>query len=299
MSSLGRNLEISSSIYPSDANLIVNLLDLHPHEWRRPPTDEPETEVLEAGTGHGALTLHLARAVHAANAGRHTSIVDIGNPQKKHANLGCRALIHTVDVSRKCSEHAIKIVSDFRQGLYLRDVQFHVGSVSEWIDQQMNARGKGTFLSHAVLDLPSSHSHVEKATSALHVDGKLVLFNPSITQINQAMELVKTRRLPLHLERVVEVGPAMTGGRIWDVRFVRPRALNKELPPRPTAPTYEDVHRGAGSAEAVTSGGAVEEGISDADEGYQMVCRPKVGDRVSGGGFVALWSKNKIRKDAE
>lgn len=149
----------------------------------------------------------MARAVHAANAGRHISIVDAGNPQIKHANLGCRALIHTVDESRKYSKHAIKIVGEFRQGLYLRDVQFHVGSVSEWIDQQINARGKETFLSHAVLDLPSSHSHVEKATSALHVDGKLVLFNPSITQINQAMELVKTRRLPLQLERVVEVGP--------------------------------------------------------------------------------------------
>lgn len=185
----------------------MNLLDLHPHEGWCPPTDEPETEILEAGTGHGALTLHLARAVHAANAGRDTSIVDFGNPRIKHANPGCRALIHTVDVSRKYSEHAIKIVSDFRQGMYLRDVQFHVGSVSEWVDQQMNARGKGTFLSHAVLDLPSSHSHIEKATSALHVDGKLVLFNPSITQINQAMELVKTRRLPLQLERVVEVGP--------------------------------------------------------------------------------------------
>lgn len=89
----------------------------------------------------------------------------------------------------------------------------------------------------------------------------------------------------------------MTGGRIWDVRFVKPRALDKELRPRETALTDEGVHQGAGSEEAVTSSGAVEEGILNADEGYQMVCRPKVGDRISGGGFVALWSKNKIRKD--
>ncbi len=91
----------------------------------------------------------------------------------------------------------------------------------------------------------------------------------------------------------------MTGGRIWDVRFVKPRALTKELHRRPTAPTDEDVPQCAGSDGAMTSSGAVEEAIVNADEGYQMVCRPKIGDRVSGGGFVALWSKNRVHRDAK
>lgn len=176
--------------------------------------------ILEAGTGHGALTLHLARAVHAANVGRHTATADVGNSRRKHAILGCQAIIHTVDVSRKYSEHAVKIVSDFRQGMYMRDVQFHVGGVSEWIDQQMNARGQKPFLSHVILDLPSSHSHVEKAASALRVDGKLVLFNPSITQINKAIELVKTQRLPMQLEKVVEVGPVSNLSKCFFVKGV-------------------------------------------------------------------------------
>lgn len=91
----------------------------------------------------------------------------------------------------------------------------------------------------------------------------------------------------------------MTGGRIWDVRFVKPRALTKELHLKPTAPIDEDVPQGAGREGAITSIGAVEEAIVNVDEGYQMVCRPKVGDRISGGGFVALWSKNRIHRDAK
>ncbi|KAJ5987724.1 hypothetical protein N7481_002934 [Penicillium waksmanii] len=46
-------------IYPYDANLIVSLLDLHPN----PPAagvNKPQIEILECGTGHGSLTLHLA-----------------------------------------------------------------------------------------------------------------------------------------------------------------------------------------------------------------------------------------------
>jgi hypothetical protein len=31
------------------------------------------------------------------------------------------------------------------------------------------------------------------------------------------------------------------------------------------------------------------------DEGWQMVCRPKVGDRIIGGGFVGVWKKQRAR----
>lgn len=181
--------------------------------------------------------------------------------------------------------------------MYMRDICFQVGNVSQWIDQQMSARNQKPFLSHALLDLPSSYSYVEKAASALRVDGKLVLFNPSITQINKAIELVNTRRLPLQLERVVEVGPAMTGGRIWDVRLVKPRALTKEPHEKPTAATGKDDDTGVQRGEDLVSSGAIVEGSPDNNKECQMVCRPKVGDRVSGGGFVALWSKNQTRKD--
>ncbi|KAF1815387.1 hypothetical protein P152DRAFT_183853 [Eremomyces bilateralis CBS 781.70] len=53
-------------IYACDANLIVSLLDIHVE----PPSAENDApfEVLEAGTGQGGLTLHLARAIAAGNA---------------------------------------------------------------------------------------------------------------------------------------------------------------------------------------------------------------------------------------
>ncbi|KAL8944197.1 MAG: hypothetical protein Q9216_000621 [Gyalolechia sp. 2 TL-2023] len=280
-------------IYPPDANLIISLLDLHPDGFQSAPCGNPRTqplEILEAGTGHGALTLYLARAIHAANSGLESAMSDDGQTSTSARNPKRRAIVHTVDESPKYSKHAVRIVSGFRKGMYMRDIDFHVGDISIWIDQQMATRDLRPFLSHVLLDLPSSYTHVEKATSALHVDGKLVLFNPSITQINAAIEYVKAQRLPLQLERVVEVGPAMTGGRIWDVRLVKPRASAREGNDRNMSTTKTDEDQPASEE-------LDEKGSSDGDEGWQMVCKPKIGERISGGGFVGLWSKNRTRKD--
>ena len=52
-------------IYPRDASLIVSKLDLHPDRdpnQRTPEASSDRLEILEAGTGMGGLTLHLARA---------------------------------------------------------------------------------------------------------------------------------------------------------------------------------------------------------------------------------------------
>lgn len=58
-----------AQIYPADANTIVSLLDINlPRPGEDPAADAaPPFEILEAGTGHGALTMHLARAIHGAN----------------------------------------------------------------------------------------------------------------------------------------------------------------------------------------------------------------------------------------
>ncbi|KFX96568.1 hypothetical protein V490_03275, partial [Pseudogymnoascus sp. VKM F-3557] len=59
---------IVTPVYPADANLIVSLLDLNPTvPDPSSSSPSPPLEIFEAGTGHGALTLHLARAIHAAN----------------------------------------------------------------------------------------------------------------------------------------------------------------------------------------------------------------------------------------
>jgi tRNA A58 N-methylase Trm61 len=198
-------------IYPADANLIVNLLDLHP-DASDEGSNEPKLEILEAGTGHGALTLHLSRAIHAANANVR-GLHEEGNEDAKSRR---RAIIHTIDVSPKFSAHAETVVAGFRRGMYLRNVDFYVGDVSEWVKQAQEARGVKTFLSHAFLDLPSADAHVETVSEALETNGTLIAFNPSITQIIDCATQIKNQEIPLDLDRVVELGVnGGTGGREW------------------------------------------------------------------------------------
>ena len=196
----------------------MSLLDLHPtsqlHSANSP------IEILEAGTGHGALTLYLARAIHAANlplqerraasalaltdekssvlqldgpikepVGLPPSMGDVPGPDSASDSMRYRhATIHSLDISPKHSEHATKIVQGFRRGLYSNDVKIHIGDLSDWVDRQRtlypsnNAEpADSAFLSHILLDLPSSHDYATKIASVLHVDGNLVVFTPSIT----------------------------------------------------------------------------------------------------------------------
>ncbi|KAL8737865.1 MAG: hypothetical protein Q9181_001268 [Wetmoreana brouardii] len=318
---------IVTPIYPADASLMVSLLDLHPNDLETPRDVDPAIQILEAGTGHGSLTLHLARAIHAANVGltvapkdrpipstalwqsakifawrklarilgRNVSEENNAQPVTEARSLRRRAVIHTVEVSPKYSELAVRNISGFCRGMYMRNIEFHISDVSEWIDQQMQTRSQKPFLSHAILDLPASCSHIEKTARALHVDGKLLVFNPSITQINSVVGLVKTKSLPLQLEKVVEIGPAMTGGRPWNVHFVKPRALIKQQSEREMADIDTNVEVAAEGKGQTSRDKTDGEGDSTDDGGWEMVCRPRPGDRVSGGGFVALWSKNRIR----
>lgn len=325
--------------------MIVSLLDLHPSP--RPSSENlfPPLEILEAGTGHGALTLHLARAIHAANpplsehnatkdliekcrqvplesaismtlSNQIQSPIDFSHHEKGidevqilSRNTSCRqAIIHTIDISPRHSEYATKIVRGFRRGQYANDVDFHVGDVSEWIDHQRHLRQTDSaFLSHIILDMPSSQVHVEKAASALCVNGSLIVFNPSITQITACVKDIKDKKLPLQLEHVLELGPTMTGGREWDVRAVKPRAIIQAGNSNGALPIGHNLVQNKAN-ENMTSANEDILGISlediDAaeahlkeDTAWEMVCRPKVGDRVIGGGFLGVWEKMRERKD--
>ena len=336
-------------MYPADANLIVSLLDIHVTSDKSKPGDIP-LEILEAGTGHGALTLHLARAIHGANpvpkpellvkslgpsaalssTGRIGVAEDIedssdttvlGN-EADDSNTSFRnalrnwkskrgAVIHSIDMSPEYSQHAKRIFSGFRQGMYAGDADFYVGDVSEWIVKQIATQTANTpnrasepFLSHVVLDLPASHSHVAMAASVLRVDGVLLVFNPSITQIMACMNVIREKRLPLVLDRIVELGAGMTGGREWDIRAVKPRALLRsekakkaalELVDDTTEPGIDGdpgQHKDNNLRPAASDERDAE--VLQRDQaGYEMICRPKVGARVVGGGFVAVWRRMK------
>ena len=344
-------------MYPADANFIVSLLDIHASPPTSPGGDE-QIQILEAGTGHGALTLYLARAIHASNpllpqevferldanlkerlrqdAGvqmtKPTSEAEEGTesspttlpetnsnaettlPTAEQWKTQRGAVIHTLDISSKHSHLAQKNLYGFRRGMYAGDVNFHIGDLSDWIDQRLDAKkgedqqssADSPFLSHVILDLPGSDRHIEKVASALHIDGKLIVFNPSLTQIASCVEVIRKLKLPLFLDNVVETGPSMTGGRDWDVRAVRPRALmkaemerNVPLGAKDATPNADEVGTNTSvendEAEFEKQDGEQARLPEEEPTGWEMVCRPKVGHRMIAGGFLGVFTKMKHR----
>ncbi|KAI9838526.1 MAG: hypothetical protein M1819_004834 [Sarea resinae] len=361
---------IVTPVYPADANLIVSLLDLHVSPpSSTTPLDAPPLEILEAGTGHGALTLHLSRAIHAANTpppplpssndgdssedamkkrdptSSDSTFPAAGSSSSSPAQTAYadwraarRAILHTIDFSAKHSEHAARVVRGFRHGTYSHAVDFHVGDVSAWVRDELARRSSSSssssqhppspssssfsseappqpqpFLSHILLDLPSTHTHLAALTPALMPNGALSVFNPSITQIIACVDVVRRLNLPLALETVVELGAGATGGREWDVRAVRPRAVVKaEMERNGKGDGDVAEHEDGPSSSSLSSSSSSDESASialndappasapptptpnplnDKDASYEMICRPKVGGRVVGGGFLAVWRR--------
>ena len=249
--------------------MIVSLLDLHPADTE--DKDHDRMEILEAGTGHGALTMHLSRAI-----------------RNSHATL------HTIEVSPKFSAHAQEIIKGFRGGVYAQNVNFHVGDVSAWIAQETVSReidGNKPFLAHAFLDLPNADAHVGSLAGALKTDGMLIVFNPSISQITEVAKKVKDEGIQLHLEKVIELGVnGGSGGREWDVRFVRPRADQRKEMQREEVAETEDSQQSDPAANDTEPN--AEKSKSEAVK-WSLVCRPKVGDRIIGGGFLGVWRKHR------
>ncbi|OBT99863.1 hypothetical protein VE01_01992 [Pseudogymnoascus verrucosus] len=310
---------IVTPVYPADANLIVSLLDLNPTvPDPSSSSPSPPLEIFEAGTGHGALTLHLARAIHAANPapppipspprpapapdseeGTSSDLVDAEHQaavDKWEAYKPTRrAVITTLDVSARHSAHAKTVVAGWRKGMYAHSVDFHVGSIPEYIASRL-ATSPEPFLDHTILDLPDCHLYLETISQALKEDGTVLVFCPSITQVIACVKQAKKEVLPLVLESTLEIGQAAgVGGRVWDVRAVRARSFVRA-----------EAEKVEGAEEAVESGTEGSEAAAETiaettpkeakplkpeGDGWNMVCRPKVGDRVVGGGFVGVFRR--------
>ena len=294
----------------------------------------PSIEILEAGTGHGALTLFLARAIHAANPALPSSIreafgrsslelsstttsneANVSNDVLASTNLKDwkarrRAVIHTLDMSPHHMAHARRVVYGYRQGQYFGNVDFYAADLGSWLASEKLTRSlkassdSRPSFSHVILDLPASHTYLDSISSVLRQDGPLVVFNPSITQIQDCVRRVREERLPLVLEQVLELGAGWTGGREWDIRTVRPRKNVRE------EAEVRQIGAASGAAKAdgievddmsspdagktVATEGAFKE--HEDEEDWKMICRPKVGARVVGGGFLGVWRKMKHRE---
>jgi tRNA (adenine57-N1/adenine58-N1)-methyltransferase catalytic subunit len=337
-------------VYPADANLIVSLLDIHPRDDG--VIDEP-FEIFEAGTGHGALTLHLARAIHGLNPAspplpptsssdkfskdelglenQNSSPSDQVKPPngeslKDEPNLRNgdvhnhdqdpqslnklttgsehisaeevrfeaylptrRAVIHTLDISPAFSKYAQSIVRKFRRGVYYHNIDFHVGTIPEYLSSRLTSTLE-PFLEHTILDLPNPQEHLETVGQALKSNGSLIVFCPSITQIADCVKVIQEKRLPFHLESVLELGAgAGVGGREWDVRLVKPRTVLRAE----AGATKAEEQSEAGSGLDSASNGKSPSNMSK-ESGWAMVCRPKVGSIVTGGGFLGLWRRMSV-----
>jgi len=221
-----------------------------------------------------------------------------------------RAILHTLDISEHHSNHARKVVRGFRKGLYAGSVDFHVGDLSEFVEEEINRRSTGeAFLSYVVLDLPATEDHLASVAKAMKDDAVLTVFSPSVTQIAECVEYVKKNDLPFFLEQVVELGANYSAGRPWDIRVVKPRAVQRlenehtDVNQAILGDSQKDESRKTTSEngtvlqeirkvmERVTRGTSTEK-MSD----WKTVCRPEVGGRITGGGFLGLWRRTKDLK---
>lgn len=305
--------QAKATLSPEKAKIVEELLE--PSEGE---TEDP-LEIFEAGTGHGSLTLHLARAIHAANAPA-PKIPDF-QPQKpvdlkpsnrppkptltlvgisvdfcpKDASIDNaervayrnylshrRAIIQTLDQSAKYSNFAQRTVRNFRHGMYFPDINFHVGSIPEYLTSRLEENNNKPFLGHAILDLPDTHKYLDIVGKATKANGTLITWNPNISQVIVLAKEVREQSIPWFLEKVLEAGSAAgVGGKQWDIRHVKPRAFK-----HPVDVTSE--------AEDGSSHGLSDTVSLDEDAGWEMVCRPKHGLRIDVGGFIGVWRKQTV-----
>lgn len=328
----------------------MSLLDIHVTADRDAIACVP-FEVLEAGTGHGALTLHLARAVHAANAHLWTgpAEADVGTASPASATSNTttdesvaviaaisaspsipiptppppiqsdptstpprNAIVHTLDINPAHSTHARKVIQNFRRGLYAPNIDFHTGTIADFLTARAATGSDTPFLSCVVLDLPAAHDQLAAVVRAMRDDAVLAVFSPSVTQVARCIETCRVQALPLFLEQVVELGANVSAGRQWDVRLVRPRASRRRegsgVIVEAKAEAEADAERegdGASPAGDAVDGVEGREVVPDdsprpdARNEWELVCRPKVGDRITGGGFLGLWRRTKQLKPRE
>ncbi|TLD32201.1 tRNA (adenine-N(1)-)-methyltransferase [Venturia nashicola] len=334
-------------IYPDDANLMVNLLDLHPPTPEDTTYDDEPLQILEVGTGQGSLTLHIAKAIHGYNErARLKPLSNVTDIEPNLKNDKRKAILHTTDVVEKHAQHAEKIVKGFRHGQYASNVEFHVGTMEDFFRKiTENTLGEdekqpsssppmdslseipstisattetslppptstytplqpsiSPFLSHIIIDTPSAHNQIELACKYLLPGGTIITFNPSITQIGECTERIKRLNIPLDQETVLELGQNMSGGKVWDVRAITPRIEERrmELARLKAAKRMATESEGESESEsrvevdALSNVEAVEEEAAKKaveEQKFVMVCRPKVGKMIIGGGFVGVWRK--------
>lgn len=200
----------------------------------------------------------------------------------------------------------------FRKGLYAGNVDFHVGDLSKFVEGELKRRGTGEpFLSYAVLDLPATEDHLETVAKALRDDAVLTVFCPSVTQIAECVEHVKRHDLPFFLEQVVELGANYSAGRPWAVRVVKPRVVQRiENEHIEATEAIEAEQSSQAEADPLERHESIVETVKktvgritgsvpvEEMNNWKTVCRPEIGGRITGGGFLGVWRRTNFKPKA-
>jgi tRNA (adenine57-N1/adenine58-N1)-methyltransferase len=162
-------------MYPKDTGAMVMWADI-----------EPGNLVLEAGTGSGALTLALARAV------------------------GPDGRVITVERRGDHSKHAQRLIAGFHGGVQPDNVHFRTGDVESVIGELEPDR--------VILDLPEPWTVVPGAAEQLIGGGVFGCYLPTVPQVQRVREAIDEAR------SFVEVDTFEVLMRSWavDGRSVRP-----------------------------------------------------------------------------
>jgi tRNA methyltransferase complex GCD14 subunit len=269
---------------------MVSFLDIHiapPTSTNEPSSSQPPLEILESGTGHGSLTLHLARAIAAANPP--PPLLSAPEQDWTVWRKTRRAILHSVEINEKTSTHAQKLIKGFRQGLYYPHIDFHASDVASWVSSQ----SRTGFLSYVLLDMPGVHRVVEDVVPAMKDDAMLMVFVPSITQIGDCVRAITEKKLPLDMVQVVEMGEGLSNGRYWDVRLVQKRAQERRSKVIKVDANKVDPEKAETLAEEFVQDRVVDDDGTEAgiDEAPVMVCRPRVGRLTKGACYVGLWRR--------
>lgn len=248
-------------IYPFDAAAMVSLADLN-IDYPELDSDRnlvlPPQQYFEAGTGHGSLTLQICKALHAANAYAKFT----GDISKRGA------ILHSIDCNEHHSKTGQRTIRNFKNGMYLNDVEFHISeSPTKWLqdeadewrnlspqnDQEKQFDEPEAFLSGIFLDMGGFENHLEETSKNLLLDAPMLVFCPSLSQVMDALKIIdKNPQIRLQFVRTVQLPPGAGGGlKEWDTRKTHIKATDKD----------------------------------------GWVCRPKVGVRVCGGGFILIFRK--------